>query len=392
MMRLPLTSAVKSYVSLSRVNWKVGSDVLKMPKVNQFQRDFGTGARDITERLFVLKCDSCVFNVDQSDCLSFIFICILTTEMQSLTFPHPVGASYVASPASLGNASALPPEKILIRLAEIFGVKVPPVGPANTGQRIIELFKLHGVYNDYLEMLVFIEKANRSDLNPFLFKIQRAVTQYIAKQPSYVNIDTTTLETETKALRSRLQYNNMKYYACDANDGKSYLSMDIRSANFTMLRRLLRGSVVADNWPDFLRSLVPNDTRGSGEVTMIPACIYQSKFLRQFFLGPSNKLKYVWELENVQQLEKICQLNISNRIHVQSDEIVIEVSNYEEADALLQRIPVPPIYRVRKLTLQSLPGYRKNTMLRLFSDGTKSLINAHPEEYEELYRRYITSP
>lgn len=284
-------------------------------------------------------------------------------------------------------ASAHP--KLLIRLAEIFGIKIPDSVSVDQ-EKVIEIFKLHNRHDDYLEMIVFMKKADRENLNPFLFKIQKIITQYITTQPWYINVDIQVLQTETKQLIDSLKYNQIKYYADDRNDGKSFLSLDIKAANFMALKKIAGDNVKTDSWSEFFKSLIPNDTRGTGEVTSIPQCIYTSKFIRQFILGEAKKLKYIWQLENTRQLHNVCSMNIDNAIYINSDEIVITIDNFEEGDKILSNMVInKSIYRIRKFTLKKIPGYSKNTMLKLFDDGSKGLINARPNEYAELHEKFL---
>lgn len=286
-------------------------------------------------------------------------------------------------------------KKTLSRLCDIFSIKAPESLFDNT-DKVIEVLKMHKVYDDSLAILSFMKACNRDDINPFLYKLQKLVSKHIEQQDFYLKVDISLIQDETNALRKSLQYNKMKYYAHAGNHGKCFLSLDIRAANFMALKKI-GGPSVSGDWPTYFNSIVPNDTRGSGEVTAIPDCIYSSKYLRQFLLGSLTKLKYIWELENLKQLQRLLTSDVYNEkknpVYVQSDEIVVLVNDYQEADRIIKSLNVDPIYRIRKFILQNIESLKgnKNRMIRLFSDGSKTLINVAADEYNELYKKYIAS-
>jgi len=199
-------------------------------------------------------------------------------------------------------------------------------------------------------------------------------------------------------IRKTLRFNQIKAYCLDENDGKTYVSFDIQSANFTSLK-LISGGKLTGMWTEFLKGLVPNDVRSAskknvemnvaGLTVEIPNCLYESKFFRQFLLGDLKKLKFIWELENIRYLAKICELGLANNVCVNSDELVIEVRDYDEADRLIGSLPVSGIHRIKKFRMAKIDGYQKNYMLKSFQDGSKQLMNVDPPYYDELYVKYI---
>ncbi len=289
-------------------------------------------------------------------------------------------------------------EKELFKIGKIIGVSFH-----HTAHR--EIIKntliLRNKYDDTLKIIKFINDSGRKDIDSFLFKLKKEVINYIKKQEYYKNINVKQWNIEKNELLKKVKCNRVKSYAIWDSDGKYFLSLDIKSANFTVLKELAKGTIKENNFPDFLRNCYPRDVRSnsnkntekavSGITTEIPDVIYDSKYIRVFILSDL-PLQALWEIKNYGLLLEICKLNLENPICVNSDEIVIEVENCDEADKIAKLLPLDDTFRVRKFQLTKIEGYEKNCMLKTYSDMTKVLVNAHPDHYDELYKNLILNP
>jgi len=293
----------------------------------------------------------------------------------------------------------------LIKIGKFLGISLSFREP-KTRDEIEEIIKLRGKYDDFCQIINFLNKTKRNDPNSFMFKVKKIVGNHINSQSFYKDCDIKELKSKVNKLKGTLKYNKSTSYAISENDGKSYLSIDIRSANFTSLKRLSTQSkhsfetIQVKTWSDYLRSLIPNDTRSNskrnqengtaGLVFEIPNCIYESKFFRQFILGDLHKLRFAWELTNLQLLSKFCDLNLDNRVCVNSDELIIEISNFEEADKIVNLLnPNLDVFRIRKFRLQSIKyNERKNYMLKIHDDDSRVLVNIIPDDFDGLYRTF----
>lgn len=95
-----------------------------------------------------------------------------------------------------------------------------------------------------------------------MFKLQKEVTNKIGKQSFYKDIDISTVIEEKNALRKKLGPNiEETYYQTHKNDGRLYISIDIRSANYSMLKKISKGEIQEETWPEYFRKIYPFDIR-----------------------------------------------------------------------------------------------------------------------------------
>ncbi len=291
------------------------------------------------------------------------------------------------------------PRKSLIKMGKMVGVSFSYDQIEN--QEIESILKLRGKYEDFMAILDFLNLTCRSNINHFIFKVKKIIGNHIKSKEYYQEVDIDDVVSKIKIIKESTEgkYNHVRSYCIGPNEGKRFLSIDIRTANFTVLKKISGGEILETAWSDYFRKLVPNDIRTNRKRNIennvagipfdIPSCIYESKFLRQFILGDLKKLRFLWELMNLQLLSKFVDLGIKNNVCVNSDEIIIEVSDYCEADNIVKLLsPDPNVFRVKKFTLIKI-GDKKNYMLKLYSDGTKILCNVNPSDYPDLYRKYI---
>ena len=295
------------------------------------------------------------------------------------------------------------PKKSLKRILEVLGIKLLDFQLSDRNQ-IVDIIQVRGKYHDLISILNFMNETKRTDITDFMFKVQKTVTQHINSQQYYKDVNIEKIKEATIDLQKSLKYNKVKTFYIHHYDQKMFLSIDIESANFTVLKEISQGHKdqmdMSMTWPTYFKQLIPNDCRSASKKNIeqnianlsfdIPNCFYESKFFRQFILGNSDKLKYLWELKNIQLLEKICKLGLDNSICINSDEIIIQIQDYDEATQILSALQVIPLgFRVQKLKLHKIDYYVPNYMFKEYNNCNKVLVNVHPEDYDKLYRLCI---
>lgn len=292
-------------------------------------------------------------------------------------------------------------DKSLLRITKLVGVTLAQV---TDRKEVEDNLKIRGKYNDVLSIIDFMNLTKRTDITDFMFKVKKTVFAYINSQIYYSELDIQKVKDEIIELEKVLIFNKGKSYTISENDGKTFLSLDIESANFTALKEMSQsnpGQIDIDmTWPCYLKTLIPNDYRSASRKNVeqglanlsfeIPDCIYTSKFFRQFILGDLTKLKYVWELKNIKMLSTICKLNLNNYTCVNSDEIIIMVQDYNEANTIIKLLDIPQGFRVKKFELYKIKDNEdQNYMIKRYEDGTQVLVNVHPPDYIKFYKKFI---
>lgn len=286
-------------------------------------------------------------------------------------------------------------DRCITKIAKLIGVSLPE---KIKKEEIEQILKTRGKYEDFVKISTFTTLSGRDDINEFMFKVKKVVETHIKSSSFYKEVVEEEIKKQTNEIRKKLRFNQISSYGIDQNDGKTYLSFDIQSANFTALK-LISGGIISETWPEFLKRLFPLDVRSESKKNVelkvaglsveVPDCLYESKFFRQFLLGDLKKLRFIWELENLKYLASICESGIDNPICVNSDELVIEVKDQENALVLMQILPKSNMHRSKIFELKKLDGYKKNYLLKVFSDGSKQLMNVDPLYYDELFKKFV---
>jgi hypothetical protein len=292
----------------------------------------------------------------------------------------------------------------LNKIGKILGISF------QTGLNPVDTLLARGKTKEFNDIITFMNDSGRDSINSFIFKVQKTVSTYVKKNKAYVNVDLVAITKQRDELEN-VKY-NQRFQPCSEsatnnqvtgnpstweNDKNFFLSLDIRSANYTVLAEVLNINV---SWTDFLKQLVPFDVRTgrvkneikgiSGKMTTIPECIYESKWFRTFLLGKCRKLQVLWEIKNLTLLQKVINLNIKNRIYVNSDEIIIKISDYKEGRAIVDLLDdIPDTFRVRKFQIKKVTEYSKNCVIKIFENKEKRLVNVMPQDYIEAYNKFI---
>lgn len=142
----------------------------------------------------------------------------------------------------------------------------------------------------------------------------------------------------------------------DCNDGKTFYSIDMKKANFTILRRLYPYLIgYADTWEEFMRNFTPLTH------------IITSKYIRQVILGACCPKKQTqWEkflMENL-SMSIESRLNLCHIISVNTDEILIESESPCSMSAMHLRsiidqecYSMSDLVKVSKFKLKKIDGF-----------------------------------
>ena len=289
--------------------------------------------------------------------------------------------------------------KTIDNIAKIIGIKLP-YRKSNV-QTLEEYFKFYNKEQELYDILNFLVISQRPNIHEFMYKLKNKIGKGLQKQKKYKEVNQEKIEEEIELLNKQLIYNHMKSYQSIDNEGKYYLSLDIRSANFTVLKQVMGGLIHENSWSEYFKRRFPKDVRSDsrknqelgivGQSYDVPQCLYESKYLRQFIIGDLTKLKFLWELENLKLLQKVCDIGINNLICVNSDELIIEVKDYDEADKIINELnPINDMFRIKKFRLQKINDYKnQNYLLKEFDDGSRALFGVGPDHHMKLYQIYI---
>ena len=281
-------------------------------------------------------------------------------------------------------------------------------------EKLKNILTIYKKYDDFMEILNFLNKTERKNINQFIFKIQKLVTNYINSNKLMNNFDFDKVQKETNEIKSIINYKKLKNYKKYGEVHSNFrVEIDMESANFTSLKIVSKEKINKDeNWEMFLRKIVPYDIRSDnnknkvneivGTVTPIPDCFYKSKFLRLMALSKFQKrLRIVWENEILKTLEKFCKLNLKNNFQFNSDEFLIDVTDFNEADRIISQLrPIPDYFRIKKYEIYPLneytikyPNYNKiladyvkdHYYIRIYQNGTRNYdlhgINSYDRPY-----------
>ena len=153
------------------------------------------------------------------------------------------------------------PRKSLIKMGKMVGVSFSYDQIEN--QEIESILKLRGKYEDFMAILDFLNLTCRSNINHFIFKVKKIIGNHIKSKEYYQEVDIDDVVSKIKIIKESTEgkYNHVRSYCIGPNEGKRFLSIDIRTANFTVLKKISGGEILVTAWSDYFRKLVPNDIR-----------------------------------------------------------------------------------------------------------------------------------
>ena len=156
------------------------------------------------------------------------------------------------------------------------------------------------------------------------------------------------------------------------NVGKSFISVDMKKANFTVLKTYDSSIFEADTWEEFLGRFTENRH------------IIESKYIRQVILGNCNPSRHITYMKyimckEIDEIEKRNHLLSKDRIvQISSDEIVYNVSDmsFEEVSEIVSSISYSDILDYSGFKLLDVAGY---AYIKQFVNGKRKIKCAETE-------------
>ena len=156
------------------------------------------------------------------------------------------------------------------------------------------------------------------------------------------------------------------------NDGKSFISIDMRKANFSSLHHYSADMFDVNTWEEFISKFTDNQH------------IINSKYIRQVILGNCNPKrhityeKYLMDILLTDLLEK--HIPIERVVFFSNDEIVIDVSDMNKSRQVLLAFNIEqylkdasPKFKVELFTLYKIHGTDSYYKEILNEDGGKDI-------------------
>jgi hypothetical protein len=292
---------------------------------------------------------------------------------------------------------------------------------------------------DYRTLRAFTHESgrDRKGFKTFVFKVCDEMGKHVRSMRCYRDFDAKAAQTDAEAIQKRTFPHAKRYFAHPGNAGKKFLSVDICSANFTALKALSRGTAeeidMRTMWPAYFRSVVPEDRRSAkphqgieAQSFPIPPVVYGLKQMRILCLSKLDKLAAVWcglNLQNLQAFHKVdaehgwgfanadanadadadadaastdaASTNTNtNRVYVNGDEFAVELDSWEQGDAILEQLAAsldPAVSRTSMFSLTRVADVdsNANVMLKKTREGTKSIMNAKDDVWNELWKKHV---
>lgn len=247
---------------------------------------------------------------------------------------------------------------------------------------------IQGQSENVKELISFLQSQSWTSFSKFWFHAQSKLTAYVEKQDSYKAIRPTLIGQQKSDINNQVPWKRSKSYAEKQNFGKYFLSFDISSANFTVLKEILE---IQSDWKSFITPfLIPTHSSP-------PDCLINSKFFRLFVFGKLAKLPTIWELKLLKLYLQVYEtiLNEPEIVHVNMDEIVISVSSPSQGQEIINFVNPGPefkskIFKLSPVDLTNLPlvpGVKnmENYCTLDYIDGQRRIMNVHPPHYNAVY-------
>lgn len=257
--------------------------------------------------------------------------------------------------------------------------------------------QLHDQAENLQELIEYLELEGWSNFNKCLFHTQDAIYNSYRNNPAYKSVSLDKVGAEKHEINQKVSWVRQKSYATSENFNRYFLSFDIKSANFTVLKELC-GIDVNTDLTTFLAPFLP-----SGHCQP-PNCLLNSKWFRLLVFGKLNKLQKIWELKILRQYQHLWTIITGQEegpnsqpeiVHVNSDEVVISIDTPSEGEEIIKSMALGPEFKAKvfKLEPADMTGVEqseefkntKNYCVRHYQDGTWHLMNIHPPHYNTIW-------
>lgn len=187
-------------------------------------------------------------------------------------------------------------------------------------ERINTFDSLYGTAEKWKRFVNVIQKYNSpQDYFEDYNRVKDAAISVIKESDGYKTFNSEDMSRYSISDQYKKITSNSIYHI--GNDGRYFISVDMKKANFTVLNSYDKSIFNADTWEDFLRKFTDNEH------------IINSKYIRQVIMGncnPSRHITYMRYItsQQISELEtKNPALNVKRIVSLASDEIVYDVTD-----------------------------------------------------------------
>ena len=173
---------------------------------------------------------------------------------------------------------------------------------------------------------IFLEELqkynNEQDYFEEYNRVKDDAIDYIKKSAAYIRFN------EEDMNQYRVRYENLpnKDIFKETNDGRTFISIDMKKANFSSLHHYSKDIFGTDTWEEFIGKFTDNKH------------IINSKYIRQVILGNCNPKRHItYEKYLMDQVLNyvLVYASIERVVFFSNDEIVIDISDLEKTGQLL---------------------------------------------------------
>jgi hypothetical protein len=224
-------------------------------------------------------------------------------------------------------------------------------------------------YKNIQELVSLFEEADK-DIDNFLeYKVKKTneIIDFIKSTNAYVEFcyDNNLLDLPTN--------NSYKY-----NDDCKYLSIDIRSANWTSIKKYDQLNELGDSYVDLLNKF------------NLPKIFLHSKYLRQFIFGNINAKKQQKIQRNIIQ-EVVRMLDDNYNIEcVKNDEVIIKFNSFDDIKDVYNIIDQSK-FRIKLFSVERIEDFRIDSIYDINGNVLyKEMVSVNGQLFYLKLKQYIT--
>jgi hypothetical protein len=225
-------------------------------------------------------------------------------------------------------------------------------------------------FKDIKYHLELFEEADSSIDDFYSYKMSKTneIIEFIKSTNTYTEM------TLDKNLTSFPTNKSLQY-----EEGRIYLSVDLRSANWHSLKLYDQQNELGDSYDDFLKKFD------------LPKVFTHSKYLRQFIFGNVNPKKQQIIQRNIMQKDVIRKFDSEFEIEgVKNDEVVFILNDFKDSDKIIKNID-DEIFKIRIFKIERVEDFRVFNYYD--SEGNfirKEMIGCSGNQFYWKLKEYIT--
>lgn len=225
-------------------------------------------------------------------------------------------------------------------------------------------------FKDIKYHLELFEEADSSIDDFYSYKMSKTneIIEFIKSTNTYTEM------TLDKNLTSFPTNKSLQY-----EEGKIYLSVDLKSANWHSLKLYDQQNELGDSYDDFLKKFD------------LPKVFTHSKYLRQFIFGNVNPKKQQIIQRNIMQKDVIRKFDSEFEIEgVKNDEVVFILNDFKDSDKIIENIDHER-FKIRIFKIERVEDFRIFNYYD--SEGNfirKEMIGCSGNQFYMKLKEYIT--